>query len=586
MLVGGLRTRPRPLVGRRRTAVAALAGGFLLLPAGASAAPNWAPTRNFPVPATDQLLGTQSVEDEVQYQEGGIANEAFLQLQSTSPPQTTIHVGTMPPGGTYADQLTIASTESAIPVGVRIAVAPDGAAVVAWLELTGPIPTTAPLRFRASYRPAGSSTWEPPVTIATDSEHSAEVIAGVVPAISSGGTAAVAVVHTASELGESRKEEVGRLDVAVRTSSGWTPAVRLSAAKVSAERPALSTDAEGNLTIAFLSRFNEGATSEKKDDEKQALVRRRSASSGSWGPAEEITPAEPAHEAFPAQLGENESGDAVMAFQYDQTVGKFPIWVVTRQGPSGAWSPLTQAVTNTLAPASAGVAPNGTDYVLYPSTGGGSTEDCAGAVRRAVGEATFTAPRCLSPAGEELQEGSLAFLGNDAYFAWRGEVPTKVGDDLIQGARWGDATPLPDAATDFDPEGVAYGRPNIVSDHQGSVVALYAAGEPKVLRAAPYDGGPPILREASVPSSATAGHPVSFSANVFDLWSGLGAGQPVWSFGDGSAPAAGSGVTHTFATPGTYTVTLAAADALGNATSDTYTITVTPPSSAAARVTV
>jgi len=70
------------------------------------------------------------------------------------------------------------------------------------------------------------------------------------------------------------------------------------------------------------------------------------------------------------------------------------------------------------------------------------------------------------------------------------------------------------------------------------------------------------------------GQPVTVSVAVVDLWAGLGAGQPTWSFGDGSAPVAGATATHTFGAPGVYTITLSAADALGNATTESFTITV------------
>jgi hypothetical protein len=88
-------------------------------------------------------------------------------------------------------------------------------------------------------------------------------------------------------------------------------------------------------------------------------------------------------------------------------------------------------------------------------------------------------------------------------------------------------------------------------------------------------GGPPILLHAGVPTTAFAGQPVAFSAGFVDLWAGLGGGQPMWSFGDGSPAVAGAAATHASGAPGTDTVTLAASDALGNATSSTYTITVT-----------
>ena len=54
------------------------------------------------------------------------------------------------------------------------------------------------------------------------------------------------------------------------------------------------------------------------------------------------------------------------------------------------------------------------------------------------------------------------------------------------------------------------------------------------------------------------------SAGVTDDWSGLGAGQPSWTFGDGGT-GAGASVSHAFAAPGTFTVTIGARDALGNA---------------------
>ncbi len=123
--------------------------------------------------------------------------------------------------------------------------------------------------------------------------------------------------------------------------------------------------------------------------------------------------------------------------------------------------------------------------------------------------------------------------------------------------------------------GEKYGAPTLIEDHQGSVVALYRNESSKMLRAAAYDGGPPILLGASVPAQATAGQPVTFSASMVDLWAGLAAGAPTWSFGDG-ATSSGSTVTHTFAAAGTYGVVLSAADALGNTTTGTYAIVVAP----------
>jgi PKD repeat protein len=57
---------------------------------------------------------------------------------------------------------------------------------------------------------------------------------------------------------------------------------------------------------------------------------------------------------------------------------------------------------------------------------------------------------------------------------------------------------------------------------------------------------------------------------------------PTWDFGDGTPVAAGEAVGHTYAQPGTFTITVRAADTLGNATTKTFTVTVAAPAPAPA----
>lgn len=558
-----------------RRVVLSIVVGLLSLPATASAAPGWVAPLNFPVPSTDLSIGGLQGQDQVLYQNGGIATEAFLQVESISPVQTTLHVGTLAPGGSYSDQLTIASSEDSIPLSVQIAVAPNGAAVATWAEVAGSNVETSPLRYLAAYRPAGASTWEAPFTLATDSERGKEISEVLTPAIGTDGTAAVGVQHIASgEKGAEEGEPLYRIDVAVHhPGASWQTPTRLSAAGVSGERLALAVDANGNVTAAYTSRFSEGGTPKTEDDRFTAIVRRLPVSSDVWGPEENISGSDITHSVGALHLGENEAGDAVLAYEYGEVSKQVDVWGVTRQGPNGSWTAPTQLVTGGSNPEAAGVAPNGTAYILYFFQGASSGESCEGVLRGPAG-GSFTAARCVSPTNEDTFSGSMAFLGNDAYFAWRGEVPgAKPPEETIQGARWADATTLPDVATNLDTPNLTYGFPTLVNDYQGSVVAFYT-NPGGLLRAAAYDAGPPILVSARVPVIATAGQPVSFSASFFDLWAGLGAGQPVWSFGDGSAASSGASVVHTFATPGLYTLTLSAADAIGNATSTSYTISV------------
>jgi hypothetical protein len=231
-------------------------------------------------------------------------------------------------------------------------------------------------------------------------------------------------------------------------------------------------------------------------------------------------------------------------------------------------------VTGSSGPADARVAPDGKAYILYWFQGSSSGESCEGVLRAQTGGA-FTPQRCVSPPNQDTFSGSIAFLGNDAYFAWVGNVPGKSEIATVQGSRWVDSASLPEVARNLDLPGLPYGSPTLVNDGDGSVVALFTNAANQ-LRAAAYDAGAPIALATGIPATATAGQPASFTSTFVDLWSGLGAGQPTWNFGDETPTVAGGNATHTFATPGSYTVTLTAADTFGNATSSTHTVVVQP----------
>jgi PKD repeat protein len=544
---------------------------LLALPQAASASPGWVAPVNFPVPSI-----AFNGADEVRYQTGGIATEAFLQIESLAPLRTTAHFGTVAPGGSYAEELTIPSTESSIPVEPQVAVAPDGAAVATWMELDGSNPETALFSYHAAYRPAGSNTWEAPVTIATDSERPANLPEEMAQAISEDGTAAVGIQRFAGVSKGMHKAPDYLLEVATHVAgSSWQTPVRLSPTSESDKDLSLAFDGQGDLTAAYLQRFFEGAS--EGEDRDTVITDRRLESSGLWGPEENLTGSEVQWSADSLQLGENEDGDAVIAYQYVRaSPDSLDAWAVTREGGAdGTWSSPQQLVTKAASsvPMAAAVIPGyPVAYVLYNLQGESSGESCVGV---ALSTRSYVTQTCLSPLGEEAGSGSIAFLGVAAYFGWSAAPPGEPLNQTIQSARWTNPTAPTEAAVDLDQPGQTYGSPTLVNDGLGDVVAFYSAPG-GVLRAAAYDESGPILLDANVPSTATAGEPVSFSASYADLWSSLGAGQPTWSFGDGSSPAGGAQVTHTFATLGVYTVTLASTNVLGLATSTTYRITVTP----------
>jgi PKD repeat protein len=106
-------------------------------------------------------------------------------------------------------------------------------------------------------------------------------------------------------------------------------------------------------------------------------------------------------------------------------------------------------------------------------------------------------------------------------------------------------------------------RPAVDGDGNGSVRADAGAFEYRRLA--------PQVDSADVPASATVGTPAQFTTAASD-----GDGdrlETVWSFGDGGT-AAGSSATHTYAAPGTRTVTATVTDEAGVSATRTFSVDV------------
>ncbi len=550
--------------------LAVVCAGAGALADAALASPGWSTPSDFPLPAKEPgSLGQSGYQ--IAYQAGGTATIAYLEIISLAPLQTVLHAGVLPPGGPYQEQLRIASTAGSIPAEAKLAEAPSGTAVLQWSVLEGSEPETSPLAYLASYRAAGSDEWEAPATIATDTTRKKNINDTLVPAISTNGTAAAGVEH----LDPSMLSGGYRADVAVHPPGGtWGPPAQISPVNDSSENMslALGFDASGDLTAAFRKELTK---------ERETLVAvRRPASSGVWGSLEDVTGSDITSDAYGPALGVAPDGSAAIAFQYVHYTGSktLDVNLVTRYSATGSWTaPFDVAPGGASSgPMAIGISPTDQAYVLYSFQGTSSGESCVGAIRSSAGSNFATSPHCVSPTNFNPGFGGVAFLGNDAYFAWSGQ-PNGGESYVAEGSRWLDGSPTPDSFTDLDAPAKSIRLEQVVADEDGSVGAFWNAevlpGE-HVLRAAAFDAGPPNLLAAAIPASAVAGQPVAMSVSFVDLWSGLGE-PPSWSFGDGTS---GSGVqvSHTYAAPGAYTVKVTADDGLGNTTSSTYSITVAP----------
>lgn len=88
-----------------------------------------------------------------------------------------------------------------------------------------------------------------------------------------------------------------------------------------------------------------------------------------------------------------------------------------------------------------------------------------------------------------------------------------------------------------------------------------------------FDADAPRLGGLSIPTTLSQSQPGQFSVAPVDVWSPV---TTQWSFGDGKG-ATGNSVAHAYVRQGSYAVTITSTDALGNASSATRTVVVTPP---------
>lgn len=532
--------------------------------AAALATPGWTAPRTVSLPTN---AFPQSAD--IAYGPGGTATLAYVQVLSTSPISTVLHVGVIPPGGTYHEQLRVPSTSTAIPLQPYLAEAPNGAAVVGWMAQQGPVSTE--YADEAAYRPAGRSTWGTSVIQANAPTLSGQNAVQMLTSISPTGTAAVGVVRYDPTvppviIGDT---DLYLIQVAVHGPSGaWGAPVQISTPSTSSSVLGLGFDASSNLTAAFEVKLSNG---------RHTLVAMtRPASNGIWGPQHDITGSDATSDVFGPKLGVGPNGSAVIAFQYVHYAAPHTLDVnaVTRVGASGAWtSPTDLAAGGASSGAmAAGVSPDGRAYVLYTFQGTNSGLDCEGAARTTVGTAFPTTPQCVSPLNfEPGYPAGLGFLGNDAYLAWTGKSNAGT-TQVAQATRWLDRAGSPEAAVNLDNPATALGLRSIGPDQQGGMAIDWITSQNQ-LRAAAWDAGGPSVVAQTIPTKARAGRTTTMSITFADLWSGI-SGRTTWSFGDHKT-GAGVRVRHIYKRPGRYTIRVTSRDRLGNIRTLTFRITVT-----------
>jgi hypothetical protein len=190
----------------------------------------------------------------------------------------------------------------------------------------------------------------------------------------------------------------------------------------------------------------------------------------------------------------------------------------------------------------------------------------AGGVKSVKARYGATTTNAWGPSEDVSDAGAsdpVAAIGGNGTVVAAWEQAT-VGGNVGQGrARtpgaagvWGDVRPLTAGHPNVT-------DPSISADDLGDFATVSAPydGTYRPVKLSFYDAAPPAFTGPLMQGSTFAGDEILLSTAATDAWST--AGTPVWTFGDG-ATASGSGVAHTWDTPGTYTMRLSVTDSAGN----------------------
>jgi hypothetical protein len=497
---------------------------WALAATSASAAPIW-------LPPTDIAGPTESITfPQVAVNAGG---DAVAIWPRDTGSETVLETLERPAGGDWSAPEVLSEPGEEEPANVRIGLDTAGNAVAIWSIGFGST-------IRTAARPAGGD-WSAPEDLSVENGRTPQLAmnaAGDAVAVWSGFDGVDDEVTWA----------------AVRPAGGdWSPPEELSVAGESdGFFPQVAIDAAGNA-IAVWQRFD------LSDDVVQAAVR---TADGDWSAPDVLS--SPGENARSPRIAMNAAGSTVAAWS---SLSGGTHAAVRPAG--GDWSAPKDISAAGAEPALA-VDSGGTAFALWPVTVAPGEMVLQVAMHPPGG--SWSAPEDLSAPFEYFQSYNLdanPAAGVVATWTRQGGVPKNGVQAAVRppGGDW--STPK-----EISAEGENSGLPDLGFDAAGDAIAIWgrADGSEYVLQGAGYDFAAPRLDDLQVPAAGVAGGPVSFAVSPFDVFSLAGTS---WTFGDGEG-AGGDAVSHVYAAPGSYPVTVSAADGSGNVSTRTETIAIAP----------
>jgi hypothetical protein len=283
----------------------------------------------------------------------------------------------------------------------------------------------------------------------------------------------------------------------------------------------------------------------------------------SWS-VKQISPA--GDEAGEPEVAFDAAGNAVALFHARKTpASELLVESTELKAGAAAWSSTLQVSDtgqSTFEPQLA-VDPGGKAIAIWR---GNSTNRVEGRTR--TGGLWSVSQQFLSAAGEIAREPRLdADAAGDAVAVWRSKSGSETrikGSLLPAGGTW--SSPV-----DLSEPGQNASEPDLDVNPHGSAVASWRRfdGSNEIIQSS-YLSATLTLQAHSIPTTAAAGAPLSFSVSPVALWPGV---LTVWDFGDGKT-AQGDAVSHTYAKGGTYKVTVISTDGRGNSASATGSVVV------------
>ncbi|HEX3737348.1 MAG TPA: PKD domain-containing protein [Solirubrobacterales bacterium] len=503
------------------------------LPGSALAAPTWLAPVSLSAPGyngEDPQLGVDQAGDTV---------AAWVRFDGSN---EIVQGAERPAGGSWSAAVNL-SAPGEDAEDPRLAVDAAGDAVAVWRRYDG----TDDIVEAASRPPGGS--WGVPVDLSAGGENADSPSVAVDPA---GDAVAVWRRYDGTD-------EI--IQASTRTAGGvWQAPVDLSESGENAYRPQIAVDGAGDAVAVW-----------DRSDGVHTIVQAASRpAGGSWGPSVDLSAA--GESAVEAQVAVDPAGDAVVVWQ--RYNGTNDVVQAAERTVGGAWQPsvdLSESAEDASYPDVA-VDPAGDAVAVWEVREGGYYV-IQGA--NLTAGRTWRAPVDVSAPGHYAQEARVAVdPAGDAVALWgfyEGTYNIAQAATQAAGGAW-------QPGVDLSAPGEEADELEVAVDPAGDAVAAWSRsdGSFPVVQVAGYDAVGPQLRSLSIPTSGTVGTPLSFSVSPLDVWSALGA--TTWSFGDGTS-AAGTAVSHTFTTPGTYTVEVTGTDVLGNASTATGTVAIvaSPP---------